>query len=143
MARALVTRAAARETVLQQVDREERAGQVAVAERLVLVVLDARLAVEVNVEELARVERLCQRMRVVQAGHLLVTRLRVQAHDVAVLQLRDKGQRVADRRQENVAARLIRLRLQANLEVVAARLNVGGDRVQALLVAVERRVQVL
>ena len=112
-------------------------------ERLVLVVLDARLAVEIDVEELARVQSLRERMRVVQARHLLVARLRVQAHDVTVLQLRDEGQRMADRRQENVAARLIRLRLQANLEVVAARLNVGGDRVQALLVAVECRVQVL
>ncbi len=54
----------------------------------------------------------------IQAGHLLVTRLH-RAHDVTVLQLRIEGQRMADRRQENVAARLDRLRLQANLQVVA------------------------
>ena len=44
--------------VLQQVDQVERALQVAVAEDEVLVVLDAVLAVEIDVEELALPERL-------------------------------------------------------------------------------------
>ena len=47
-----------REAVLEQVDGEERGEQVAVAEHEVLVVLDAALAVEVDVEQLAAPQRL-------------------------------------------------------------------------------------
>ena len=48
----------AREAVLDQVDGEERGDQVAVAEDEVLVVLQAALAVEVDVEQLAAPQRL-------------------------------------------------------------------------------------
>ena len=79
----------------------------------------------------------------VQPGHLLVPDLRVQPDDVAVLQLGDEAQRVPDGRQEDVAAGLVRLGLQRDLDVVAAALDVGGDRVDALGVAVEGGVDVL
>ena len=56
------------------------------AEHQVLVVLDGLLAVEVDVEELARPQRLRDALRVVEARHLLVADLGVQADDVGVLQ---------------------------------------------------------
>ena len=112
-------------------------------EGLVLVVLEAGLAVEVDVEELPGVQGLRQGVGVVQAGHLLVAGLGVEADDVAVVQLGDEGQRMADGGQEDVATGLVGLGLQTDLEVVALGLDVAGDRVQALLVAVEGGVQVL
>src|SRR6266511_3660842 len=53
MAWAVVRRAAGRPTVFQQVDQGERVEQIAVAEDQVLIELDAPLAVEVDVEQLA------------------------------------------------------------------------------------------
>ena len=119
MARAGVGRAAAGSAVLEQVDGEEGGEQVAVTEDQVLVVLDAALAVEVDVEQLAGPQRLGDAVGVVQPGHLLVADLRVQPDDVAVLELGDEGQRVPDRRQQDVAARLVRLGLDGEPDVVA------------------------
>src|SRR5690606_5942432 len=107
VARARVGGAAVREAVLEQVDREERREQVAVPEHEVLVELDRALAVEVDVEELARPQGLREAVRVVEARHLLVAGLRVEAHDVAVVELRHEAERVADGRQEDVAAGLV------------------------------------
>ena len=56
-----------------------------------------------------------------EAGHRLVRDLRVDADHVRPLQRRDEVQRVADRRQEHVAARLVRLRLQREAHAVALR----------------------
>ena len=81
--RAVVARAAAGRAVLEQVDEEERVEQVAVAEHEVLVELDAALAVEVEVEELAGPQRLRDAGGVVQPGHLLVADLGVHADHVA------------------------------------------------------------
>ena len=143
MTRAVVPRAAAREAVLEEVDGAERGEQVAVAEHEVLVVLDRLLAVEVDVEELSGPQRLGEPAGVVQAGHLLVTGLRVEADDVAVLELCDERERVTDRGQQDVAAGLVRLGLDRDLEVVALVLDVAGDGVDALAVAVVRGLQVL
>ncbi len=112
-------------------------------EHEVLVELDRALAVEVDVEELARPQRLREAVRVVEARHLLVARLRVEADDVAVVERVDEGDRVADARQEDVAARLVGLRLQRDAQVVALLLDVGGDGVDALRVAGVRRDEVL
>ena len=89
------------------------------AEDQVLVVLDAALAVEVDVEQLAVPQRLGDAVDEVQAGHLLVADLGVQADDLGVLQLVDERQRVADGRQEDVAAGLVRLGLEGEADVVA------------------------
>ena len=113
------------------------------AEDEVLVVLQALLAVEVDVEELARVEGLGDAVGVVEVRHLLVTDLGVEADDVAVVELGDEGQGVADGGQEDVAAGLVGLGLEADPEVVALVLDVLGDGVQALLVTVHGRVEVL
>ena len=88
-------------------------------------------------------QRLREAVRVVQAGHLLVPGLRVQPDDVAVLELRDEAERMPDGRQQDVAAGLVRLGLERDLDVVALVLDVAGDGVDALAVAVERGVQIL
>ena len=131
------------EPVLEEVDGEEGRHQVAVAEDQVLVVLDAALAVEVDVEQLVAPQRLAEGVRVVEAGHLLVPGLGVEPDDVAVVELGDQGQRVADRGEEDVASRLVGLGFQRDPQVVALALDVAGDRVEALLVALEGGVQVL
>ena len=118
--RAVVGRGAARTAVLEQVDEEERAQQVAVAEHEVLVELRAVLAVEVDVEELALPQRLRDAVHEVEVGHLLVPDLGVHADHVGVLEGRDEGQRVPDRRQQDVAARLVRLGLEREAQAVAA-----------------------
>src|SRR4051812_45505936 len=64
---------------LQEVDEPEGGPQVARAEAEVLVVLDAGLAVEVDVEELARPQGLRDAVREVQPGHLLMADLGVHA----------------------------------------------------------------
>ncbi len=144
MHRAGVLRAAAGgEAVLEQVDGRERGEQVAVAEHQVLVVLDAALAVEVDVEELVRPQRLREARRVVEAGHLLVARLGVEADDVAVLELGDEAQRVPDRREQDVAAGLVGLGLERDAQLVALLLDVRGDRVDAVGVRLVRGVEVL
>ena len=97
VARAVVGRAAVRAAVLEQVDEGERVLQVAVAEHQVLVVLDAALAVEVDVEELALVQRLGDAGGEVQARHLLVADLGVDADELGALERVDEREGVAER----------------------------------------------
>ena len=96
VAGAVVGLAAVRAAVLEQVDEGEGVVQVAVAEHEVLVVLDAALAVEVDVEQLALVERLGDAGREVESGHLLVADLGVDAEQLGPLQGLDEGEGVAD-----------------------------------------------
>ena len=93
--------------------------QVAVTEDEVLVVLDAALAVQVDVEELALVERLRDAGGEVESGHLLVTDLGVDAEELGTLERADEGDRVTEGRQQDVAAGLVRLRLDREADVVA------------------------
>ena len=79
----------------------------------------------------------------VQPGHLLVPDLGVEADHLGVLERGDERQRVADRRQQDVAAGLVRLGLEREPQVVAAVDDVLGQQVQALAVAVERGADVL
>ncbi len=76
-------------------------------------------------------------VREVQAGHLLVARFRVKAYDVAVFQLRDERQAVADGGQEDVAAGFVRLGLQGNPKAVALLLDIPGCGVHAFLHAIQ------
>jgi hypothetical protein len=71
--------------MLQEVDQEEGVNEVAVPEDQVLVELDAPLAVEVEVEQLARPQCLGDTRGVIEARHLLVAHLGVHAHNIAVL----------------------------------------------------------
>ena len=98
------------------------------AEDQVLVELDAALAVEVDVEQLALPQRLGDAGGEVQPGHLLVADLGVHADHVAVLELGDERQRVPDGRQQDVAARLVRLRLDGEADAVALLDDVRGER---------------
>ncbi len=129
--------------VLEQVDQRERVEEVTVAEDEVLVELGAVLAVQVDVEELVVPERLRHRVGEVEVRHLLVADLGVHPHHRLVLEARDEGEGVADGRQEDVAPRLVGLRLQGEADPVAAVLDVLGEGVDRLSVTVERGAQVL
>ena len=67
----------------------------------------------------------------------------VQSDDVTVVELSDQGQSVTDGGKEDIASGFIGLGFQANAEVVAAGLDVGGDGVEAFAVAVECCVEIL
>ena len=94
-------------------------------------------------EELAVPQRLRDALREVQPGHLLVPDLGVEADAVGLVELVDERERVADGGQQDVAARLVRLGLEGEPDVVALVAHVGAEQVQALLVAVERGGDVL
>ena len=97
VARAVVGRSAVGAAVFEQVHERERVVQVAVAEHQVLVVLDAALAVEVDVEELAVVQRLGDAGGEVEARHLLVADLGVEADELGALERVDERERVTER----------------------------------------------
>lgn len=128
---------------LQEVHQPERLTQIARAEAEVLVVLDAGLAVQVDVEQLARPQRLRDAVREVETGHLLVARLRVHADQFGALQALDEGQGVPDGGQQDVAARLVRLGLDGEAQVVALLGDVLAEQVEGLLHPVERDLDVL
>ncbi|MDQ1175205.1 hypothetical protein QE430_003512 [Microbacterium testaceum] len=109
----------------------------------VLVVLDAALTVEVDVEELAVVQRLGDAGGEVQTRHLLVADLGVQAHELGALERVDERDRVAERRQQDVAARLVGLGLDGEADVVALVGDVVAEQVDGLAVALERLADVL
>jgi hypothetical protein len=109
----------------------------------VLVELDAPLSIEVDVEQLAVPQRLADAVHEVEAGHLLVAHLGVEPDHLVVLQRRDEGERVPDRRQQDVAARLVRLGLQREPQSEVVVDDVLRERVHALAVAVEGGPHVL
>src|ERR1035437_2216430 len=139
----VVSRATVRTAVLEQVDQRERIGEVAVAEDKILVVLDATLAVEIDAEELAVIERLRDAGCVVQARHLLVSNLRIHADELGAFQRLDKGKRMADRRKQNVAARFVGLGLNSEANVVAPVGDIVPQQVHSLPVAFQRSPDVL
>ena len=108
----------------------ERASRVPGAEAQVLVVPRPVLAVEVDVEELSVPQRLGEPVREVQARHLLVTDLGVEADHLRVLQLIDERQGVSDGREEDVAPRLVGLGLDGKTHGVALFDDVGGEDVE-------------
>ena len=90
------------------------------SECLILVVLQAGLTIEVDVEELSGVERLSQCVRVVQASHLFVSGFGIQSNNVTVIELGDQGQGVTNGGKEDIASGFIRLGFQTDAEIVAA-----------------------
>ena len=109
----------------------------------VLVVLDAPLAVEVDVVELALVERLSDARGEVESRHLLVADFRVDPEQLGFLERRDERDRVPDGRQQDVAPRLVRLRLDREADVVALVGHVLREQVDALAIPLECRADVL
>ena len=124
--------------VLEQLDEEERVLQADRAEAEVLVIAPDALGVEVDVEQLAGPERLRDPVEERQTGHRLVRDLRIDADHLRVLEALDEREHVADRRQEDVAARLVGLRLEREAHVVAAVAHVAAEEVDRLAVALER-----
>ena len=88
-------------------------------------------------EELAGVQRLRQGVCVVQAGHLLVSGFRIEAHNVAIIELSNECQRMADGWQENITARFIGLGFKTDAEVVSAGLDVSRNSIEAFAVAIK------
>ena len=113
------------------------------AEDQVLVELDGALAVQVDVEQLPGPERLGDAGREVEPGHLLVADLGVEADHVAVVELGDEREGVPDGGQQDVAAGLVRLRLDGEPHLVALLDDVAREQVDRLAVAVEGRADVL
>ena len=109
----------------------------------VLVELDAALPVQVDVEQLAGVQGLSDAVGEVEPGHLLVADLGVDAEQVGLVEGVDEGDGVPDGRQQDVAARLVRLRLDGEPQVVALVGDVLGQQVDALAVAGQRGLHVL
>ena len=103
--------------VLEQLHEVEGVADALGPEPEVLVELADALRVEVDVEQLPVPQRLGHGVGEVQAGHRLVGELGVQADHVRPLELVDERQRMADRRQEHVAAGLVGLRLEGDTQV--------------------------
>ncbi len=88
-------------------------------------------------------QRLGDAVHHVEPGHLFVPDLGVQPNDLAIVQCGDKGQGVADGRQQDVAPGLVRLGLDGEPDAVVAVAHVRGEGVHRLAVAVERGPDVL
>jgi hypothetical protein len=122
---------------LQEVDKPEGGAQITRAEPQILVVLDAGLAVEVDVVELARPQCLGDSVREVQARHLLVADFGVDAIQLGPLQPFDEGEGVTNGGEQDVAAWLVRLGLDGEAQVVPLGGDVFAQQVEGLLHAVE------
>ena len=94
-------------------------------------------------EELARPQRLPDAVEERQPGHRLVRDLWVDADQLGAGEHGDEVQRVPDRGQEDVAARLVGLRLEREAQVVALGDDVVHEHVDRLAVALERVARVL
>ena len=94
-------------------------------------------------EQLAVPQRLADGMGVVEPGHLLVADFGVDADQLGVLQLGDERQRVPGGRQQDVAARLVRLGLDREPQRVSVVNDVLGQHVERFLVPLERGPHVL
>ena len=127
--------------VLEELHEEEAALERVRAEAQVLVVAAEGLVVEVDVEELARVPRLGHRVHEVEAGHVLVRHLGVDAHHLGVVEGLDEAEEGAGGRQVDVVPRLVGLGLEGEDEVVLPVLDVVGqevERVAEALAGLER-----
>jgi hypothetical protein len=128
---------------LQGVDDPERAARVPGAEPQILVVARSVLPVQIDVEQFAVPHRLRDRVRVVQPGHLLVPDLGVHPDHVLVLQRADERQRVAERGQQDVAARLVRLGLDGEPDVISLLYDIRTKDVQPFRIPRQRGADVL
>ena len=128
---------------LEQPDKEEVVLEPLGPEPQILVVATDLLVIEVNVEELALPQGLGHALIEAQAGHGLVGNLRVEPDHLGMLEHLNEGHRVTDGRQEGVAARLVRLRLDREAQVVALVLGVSAQEVEGLLEPVERIARLL
>ena len=129
--------------VLEELDDIEGVTDALGAEAEVLVELPDPLGVEVDVKELVVPERLRDGVREGQTAHRLVGELGVQAHHVGVFERSDEGQCVADGREEDVPAGLVRLGFEGDAQAEITGADVLTDEVDGLLVAIERKADIL
>src|SRR5579884_520863 len=123
--------------LFEQFDEEEHAFDVLGPKADVLVVTRTALVVQVNVEELARVERLRYGMHEIETGHVLVRHLWIDAHHLWMVQRVDEGEHVADGWQVDIGARLVWLRLQGEAQVVAVVNHILAQEVDGVAHALE------
>ena len=103
---------------LEQLDQVEGLFDLLAAETEVLVEAADALRVEVDVKELAGPDRLGHAVVERQATHRLVRELGVHADEFGCVEALDEGQRVTDRRQQDVAARLVGLGFDRDAHVL-------------------------
>ena len=123
--------------------RKNAAFDVFAAEAQILIEASGLLAVQVDVKELSRLERLRHAVREIEPGHRVVRDLGIEADHVRMIERVDEREHVADRRQEDVAARLVRLGLERELEVVALRSDVLAEEVERVAEPLERLLRIL
>src|SRR5207302_4877309 len=124
--------------ILEQLDEEKRRLGIVAAEPQILVEPPRLLPIEIDVEELAGFQRLGHGVGEVEARHALVCHLRIHAHHLGMLQRIDESEHVSGGREEHVAARLVRLRLEREPEVVALRPHVLAQEIDGVAVPAER-----
>ena len=113
------------------------------AEHEVLVELHPALGVQVDMEQLAVVQRLRNSRREVQPGHLLVPDLGIDPDQLGMLQGFDEGERMAECGQQDVAPRLVRLRFDGEADSVSLVDHIVAEQVDGFAVAFERTADVL
>src|SRR5262245_35178248 len=118
--------------LFKHLDQEEVVLDALGTEAKVLIEARAFLVVQVDVEELAGFERLRDYVIEVQARHLLVADLRVDADHFWVIERVDEPQVGAGRREVDVAARLVRLGFERELVAIALRDRIFAEEVHRL-----------
>ena len=97
--------------ILKEFDEEERALDVFRTEAQILVKSAHLLVIQINVEEFSCLIRLRDTVDETQARHRFVGEFRVNAYHLRMFQRFNEVEHVSGRRQVDVAARFVRLRL--------------------------------
>lgn len=143
MARPVVGLPTAWAAVFQQVNESERVVEVTMGEHEVLVVLDSALAVQVDVKQLALVQRLGDSGGEVEPRHLLVAHLGVDPDEFGAFQCFDEREGVSDGWKQDIAAGLVWLRLDSEAQVVTLVGDVIAEQVDRFTVSLECGADVL
>src|SRR6267142_1955182 len=104
--------------VFQELHEPKRGLEVRGTKTQVLVVAPWHLVVEVNMEKLARFPRLCHSMQEIQAGHLLVRDLGVDANHLWMIESGNEAEIMAGGGHVDIGARLIGFGFQREPEAV-------------------------
>ena len=105
--------------ILEQLYEEERALHVFATEAKILIESARLLSVQIDVKELACLERLRHAVREIESGHRVVRDFGIQSNHVGSVERVDERQHVPDCRQKDVSARLVRFWLERELERVS------------------------
>src|SRR5205085_251587 len=113
-------------------NQKEVSLDVFLAKAQILVEATRLLTVEVNVEQLARIQSLRDVVGEVEARDGVVRKLGIDPDVLGMVERLDESQGMASRREVDVAARLVGLRLQRQPEVVALIVLIGVEEVEGL-----------